>query len=454
MKLPQTFIDRTAPLLGDSFTSFVEALETDSPISIRLNPSKTTRIQDYEKVPWCANGYCLPVRPSFTLDPLLHAGEYYVQEASSMFLEQVVKQYITSPVTMLDLCAAPGGKSTHLVSLLPVDSLLVANEYVRSRGYILAENLQKWGSPNVVVSNNEPKDLGALSSFFDAILVDAPCSGEGMFRKDAGAIDEWSVANVENCVLRQRALLTDVWSALRTDGVLIYSTCTYNREENEDTVKWIMDELGAELLPVQIDEAWGITITDYGSRFYPHKTKGEGFFMSVLRKTEVEHTTRIKPEKQTVKLTKQQLDLKAYLLQPEKYTISLLHDKVIALPSIHAEKVSFLMKKLRLLHAGICLAEPKGKDMIPQQGLALSTALDRTACEVAELDWRTALSYLRTENIVLPDSAKGFVLVCYKNQPLGWVKNLGNRCNGLYPSEWRIRMNIPTDAKEQIVING
>lgn len=454
MRLPQTFIDRTTPLLGNSFSAFVEALESDIPISIRTNPAKINQPLQYEKIPWCSSGYYLPTRPSFTLDPLLHAGVYYVQEASSMFLEQVVKQYITTPVTMLDLCAAPGGKSTHLISILPADSLLVANEYVRSRAYILTENLQKWGSPNVVVSNNNPRELGVLSSFFDAMLVDAPCSGEGMFRKDAGAIDEWSVANVENCVLRQRDLLSDAWSCLKQDGILIYSTCTYNREENEDTVKWIMDELGAELLSVQVDEAWGITCSDYGYRFYPHKTKGEGFFMAVLRKTETEQIMRVKPEKQVLRITKQQLDFKAYLLEPDNYMLSLLGEKLVALPNKSADKVGVLMKKLKLLQAGLNLAETKGKDMIPEAGLALSTALNKRTCEIAEVNWHNALSYLRTENIVLSDAPKGYVLICYKGYPLGWVKNLGNRCNGLYPSEWRIRMNIPTDAIKYDLIHN
>ena len=452
MRLPQAFIDRTLPLLGNSFPSFVEALEKDSPTCIRLNPFKNPQDVAYEKVPWCANGYYLPSRPLFTLDPLFHAGAYYVQEASSMFLEQVVKQHITGSITMLDLCAAPGGKSTHLVSLLDADSLLVANEYVRSRAYVLAENIQKWGSSNVVASNNTPKDMGELSSFFDAILVDAPCSGEGMFRKDAGAIDEWSVANVENCVIRQRSLLEDVWPSLKTGGILIYSTCTYNREENEDAVKWMIDELGAELLPVEIDEAWGITTSDFGYRFYPHKTKGEGFFMAVLRKTSNEKTIRIKPEKQTVNLNKQQLELNKQLLHPENYIINLIKEKVFAIPKAHIDSISFLLKKLKILYVGIGLAQIKGKDLIPEPGFALSFELNMDACEIAEVDYRTALAFLRTENIVLPNSAKGYVLVCYKNKALGWVKNLGNRCNSIYPSEWRIRMNIPPDVIENSVL--
>ncbi|MBN1463866.1 MAG: rRNA cytosine-C5-methyltransferase [Paludibacteraceae bacterium] len=448
MKLPQAFINRTALLLGDSFSLFVDALQLPAPTSIRINPAKIFHTPQLEQVPWSSRGYYLPERPLFTLDPLLHAGAYYVQEASSMFLEQIVKLYIPQAVKMLDLCAAPGGKTTHLLSLLHPDSLLVANEYVRSRAYILSENIQKWGHSNVLVSNNQPEDFTPLSSFFDAVLVDAPCSGEGMFRKDAGAIEEWSVANVEKCVARQRSLLKDVWPSLKNEGILIYSTCTYNRDENEHAVKWIMEELGAELLSVKIDEAWGVTPTDFGYRFYPHKTKGEGLFMAVLRKTNTEQCLRIKTDKKKISFTKQQLDVEPFIVQSQNYVFQNFGNKIIAFPSYQADSIQFLLKQLQVLQVGIFLMECKGKDLIPQAGLALSVSLNRTNCETAALDWHTALLYLRNENIQLPSSPKGFVLVCYKNKALGWVKNLGNRCNSLYPSEWRIRMTIPPDAIE------
>ncbi|MDR3704860.1 MAG: rRNA cytosine-C5-methyltransferase [Paludibacteraceae bacterium] len=447
MILPPNFIARTKPLLGDDFEPFCQALEAEKPISIRLNRWKSDHRPAYESVPWCRDGYYLPTRPLFTLDPLLHAGLYYVQEASSMFLEQVLTQHITEPVRMLDLCAAPGGKSTHLSSLLPENSLLVSNEYVRSRAYILAENLQKWGNPNTLVCNNTPEDLGRLASFFDAMLVDAPCSGEGMFRKDAGAIEEWSVQNVQTCVQRQKELLQAVWPALKQDGILIYSTCTYNRDEDEEQVKWICEELGAELLTVQMDEACGITATDCGYRFYPHKTKGEGFFISVLRKTATERVSRVKPEKQNTKLTKEQLAVKKYCLHPDDYQCVELQEAIALLPNRHAEAMLFLNKNLRVLYAGIKAGVWKGKSFLPDVALALSTELNKNECTIAEVDLHTALSFLRTENIVLPDSEHGIVLLTFKGHALGWVKNLGNRCNSMYPNEWRIRMNLPAELE-------
>lgn len=241
-------------------------------------------------VPWCREGYYLSGRPSFTFDPLFHAGCYYVQEASSMFLEQALRQYVHEPVTMLDLCAAPGGKSTLARSVLPEGSLLVANEVMRNRSQVLAENLIKWGNPGVIVTNNDPADFTELGSLFDVILTDVPCSGEGMFRKDEVAVQEWSIENVDTCWQRQRRILRDIWPCLKTGGLLVYSTCTYNREENEDNVAWITQELGAEVLPLEIQPDWHITGNLIGTefpvyRFLPHKTTGEGLFMAVLRKT-------------------------------------------------------------------------------------------------------------------------------------------------------------------------
>ena len=258
-----------------------KALETKPPTSVRVN-DKIAYQPSSENVAWCKSGYYLDERPLFTADPLFHAGVYYVQEASSMFLEQAVKQYFPMADTVLDLCAAPGGKSTLLSQTLAESSLLVSNEIIRSRAYILAENLIKWGNPNVVVTNNEPKDFAILGGFFDAIVIDAPCSGEGMFRKDAGAVEEWSEYNVTLCAARQTEIVSSVWDALKTDGILVYSTCTFNREENEENVQWICNELGAEVLSIDLQGNSDITKSDFGYRFYPHKTKGEGFFISVL----------------------------------------------------------------------------------------------------------------------------------------------------------------------------
>ncbi len=453
MTLPPLFIECTKNLLGTDWDQFLQVLQAETPVSIRLNKAKIPENLSYEKVLWCETGYYLPERPVFTLDPLFHAGTYYVQEASSMFLEHVIRQYVDSPVRVLDLCAAPGGKSTHLASLLSERSLLVSNEYVRPRAHILSENLIKWGFNNNLVCNNKPEELGKLFSFFDVMLVDAPCSGEGMFRKDRGAIDEWSVENVDNCVVRQHKLLSEVWSALKKDGILIYSTCTYNRKENEETVRWIINELGAELLPVTIDDSWGITSTDGGYRFYPHKIKGEGFFISVLRKTTEEQVVKIKSGKLAEKASKEQQGLKEYIRQDTDFKIISHIEKFIFIQQNFVDEFSFLAKKLRVLHFGTTIGEWKGKQFIPDAALALSVHLNKESCLVADVDRLTALSFLRTENIVLPNVPQGMVLITYKNQPLGWVKNLGNRCNSLFPDNWRIRMNIPANTKENQIIS-
>ncbi|MDR1679663.1 MAG: rRNA cytosine-C5-methyltransferase [Prevotellaceae bacterium] len=442
MNLPEAFIRRTQPLLGKEFDDFCAALQAVPPVSVRLNTLKSEQAVSPERVPWCDTGYYLPTRPVFTLDPRFHGGAYYVQEASSMFVEQVLRQFVNRPVHALDLCAAPGGKSTHLAALLPEGSLLVSNEIVRSRAYILAENIAKWGAPHCVVTNNAPEDFGELSSMFDVVLVDAPCSGEGMFRKDAGAITEWSEHNVELCAARQRQLLQAAWATLAEGGLLIYSTCTFNREENEEQVEWICRELGAEKLSIEINPAWGVSVTNGGYRFYPHKTRGEGFFISALRKTASESPFRIKASKHADKFSKEQLALKSFVVSPEKYSLQLLGERFALFPAEHCELINFLQKKLRVFHAGVPLGLWKGKNFVPDAAPALSTALDKSQFVVAEVDTDTALRFLRTENIALPDTATGIVLVSYKGLGLGWVKNLGNRCNSLYPNEWRIRMNI------------
>ena len=268
MNLPASFIDYTRALLGnEEYEKLAAALQQEPPVSIRINKLRMkeeglSSLTDssarfsFNKVPWASDGYYLDERLTFTFDPLFHAGCYYVQEASSMFVEQVLRQYVESPVVMLDLCAAPGGKSTHARSVLPEGSLLVANEVIRNRSQVLAENLTKWGHPDVVVTNNDPADFSALPSFFDVILTDVPCSGEGMFRKDPVAVEEWSPENVEICWQRQRRIIADIWPCLKPGGILIYSTCTYNSKEDEENVCWIQQEFGAELLPLEVQDEW------------------------------------------------------------------------------------------------------------------------------------------------------------------------------------------------------
>ena len=394
MKLPEAFEYRTKTILGDEFPEFLEALNGNVPTSVRVNNKIKYEPSD-KKVSWCKSGYYLDERPLFTADPLFHAGVYYVQEASSMFLEQVVRQHFSTAETVLDLCAAPGGKSTLLSQTLSQNSLLVSNEIVRSRAYILAENLIKWGNPNVVVSNNEPKDFARLSGYFNAVLIDAPCSGEGMFRKDAGAIEEWSEYNVKSCVERQRNIVSSVWDGLKEDGY----------------------------------------------RFYPHKTKGEGFFISVLRKTSVPNN--LFKHKKADKYEEKPFVVDALeLIQSEFWFITKENNYIKAYDKKRLKDFRLLNKYLKCMYSGVLLGEMKGNDFIPSANIALSKILNKSSVNSVELDYESAISFLRKDSILLSESKRGYVLVCYKGLGLGWVKNLGNRCNNLYPHEWRIRMKL------------
>lgn len=442
MNLPEPFVSRTQELLKEELPAFLDALDYPSPVSVRVN-DKMEYLPSDDTVKWCDAGYYLAERPVFTLDPLLHAGVYYVQEASSMFLQQALNQFVVPQSVVLDLCAAPGGKSTLISQYLNRDGILVSNEIIRNRAYILAENLIKWGNDTVLVSNNEPKDFQRLPSFFDAVVVDAPCSGEGMFRKDTGAVNEWNEQNVMMCARRQREILTDVWDTLKKDGILIYSTCTYNREENEENVSWMETKLGAELLRLNTDAFPEITVSDKGYRFFPHKTRGEGFFLSVLRKTTDAPSLRIKKQdKRQQKSEFNETELKNRLIEPENWKIYTDNNMISAFRTKFSDKVELLKSNLHIMHYGITLCEIKGRDLIPHTSLALSKSIQLENVLQAEVELRDALLFLKKETINLSEAEKGFVLIKYRNMPLGWVKNLGNRCNNLYPNEWRIRMKI------------
>ena len=442
MNLPEPFVSRTQELLKEELPAFLDALDYPSPVSVRVN-DKMEYLPSDDTVKWCDAGYYLAERPVFTLDPLLHAGVYYVQEASSMFLQQALNQFVVPQSVVLDLCAAPGGKSTLISQYLSTDGILVSNEIIRNRAYILAENLIKWGNDTVLVSNNEPKDFQRLPSFFDAVVVDAPCSGEGMFRKDTGAVNEWNEQNVMMCARRQRDILMDVWDTLKKDGILIYSTCTYNREENEENVSWMETKLGAELLRLNTDAFPEITVSDKGYRFFPHKTRGEGFFLSVLRKTSDAPSLRImKQDKRQQKSEFNETELKNRLIEPENWKIYTDNNMISAFRTKFSDKVEMLKSNLHIMHYGITLCEIKGRDLIPHTSLALSKSIQLENVLQAEVELRDALLFLKKETINLSEAEKGFVLIKYRNMPLGWVKNLGNRCNNLYPNEWRIRMKI------------
>ena len=408
----------------ERFNRFMEAFNEEAPTSIRLNSQKMRneelgmRNDDYSAiensqidVPWCKEGYYLEGRPQFTFDPLFHAGCYYVQEAASMFITHILRTVLSlltshlSPLNILDLCAAPGGKSTAMRSVLPEDCVLVSNEPIPTRAQILLENIMKWGGPNCIVTNNYPRDFKKAKARFDLILCDVPCSGEGMFRKDPATISEWSPQNVEKCWRLQREIVSDAWDCLNPDGILIYSTCTLNTKENEENVRWIIDEYDAELIEIPTDPSWNITgsrLEGFDApvyRFIPGITRGEGLFICALRKMRNEE-------------------------------LGVRNDNYLASP-----KTAY-----RSNH--------NSSFLIPHSSLKiLSPDLPQGEHPHVPLSYSEALKYLRGEALVLPaDTPKGIIDVTYEGFVLGPVKNIGNRANNLYPKPWRIKTtHLPTE---------
>ena len=464
MNLPEDFIRETRQLMGENrFNRFLGAFYKEAPTSIRLNPrllrseecgvwSENTPAADqttpcpsysggentlqgnhnsplgsplategtqefsilnsqFDKVPWCSEGFYLSGRPQFTFDPLFHAGCYYVQEAASMFITHVIKwimdngqwtmeapannyplSIINYPLQVLDLCAAPGGKSTAMRTVLPKGSILMSNEPIPTRAQILLENITKWGWPDCIVTNNYPRDFRKAKMTFDLILCDVPCSGEGMFRKDPATISEWSLQNVEKCWRLQREIVANAWECLNPGGILIYSTCTYNIKENEENVRWILETYDAEALTIPTDPSWNITgslLPGFDApvyRFIPGITRSEGLFMCVLRKfggTEVRGYGGARYDYRQIK--------------------------------------------------GLSILVPP---------------LPRTPVPpTIDLSYQDALKYLRGEALVLPaDTPRGIVTVTYKGVPLGPAKNIGPRANNLYPKPWRIKTtHLPTE---------
>ena len=410
MHLPEDFIRHTREIMGDElFNRFLDALDKEPPVSIRLNPLKLTGIEGGEQVPWCQYGFYLESRPQFTLDPRLHQGAYYVQEASSMFVHHVLSQWVTSAVTMLDLCAAPGGKTTCAIAALPRGSMVYANEPIHKRAQVLSENIQKWLSDTnekdlatrVVTTNSYPKDYSKSNITFDVILCDVPCSGEGMFRKDPNAIKEWSTAKVRQCQQLQQSIVEDAWRCLRPGGLLIYSTCTLNTIENEQNIQWILDNFNCEVLPVSTSPEWHITgslLKGFDQpvyRFIPGTSRGEGLFMAAIRKGQEEGSKRI--DKWSKKSS-------------HNYELCTMNSK-LSTPALTILEPTFLND--------------------------LHEAADAPRIEIARPQ---AISYLRREAITLPpDTPRGIVMLTYEGNALGLAKNIGNRANNLYPKEWRIR---------------
>lgn len=438
-KLPEGF--------SCDFDGLAEALLGEPEVSVRVNRSKNVGVPDRaDKVPWCDSGYYLESRQAFTFDPAMHQGLYYVQDASSMITSWVVSRLAAAagrPVNYLDACAAPGGKTTAAIDALPEGSVTVANEYVYARAEVLKETLAKWGAPRVIVTRGDTSRIAKLGEVFDIITADVPCSGEGMFRKDAEARAQWSPHLVEECAALQREIIDNLWEALRPGGYMIYSTCTFNRRENEDMLQYMTGTLGAEHVDLEIPDSWGIPERDGCMHFLPGRTRGEGLTMTVVRKPGVLPDADRIPEKPS----KAPAQVKDWVKIAADMDLREADGRVTLVT--RSPLLKAVERRCDVISAGTEIAEIKGRDYIPRQPLAMSVMLNRGVFPEYEVDYTTAIAYLRREAVTLDNAPRGYVLLTYRGQPLGWVKNIGNRANNLYPQAWRIMSSyIPEDTPQ------
>lgn len=446
--LPQDFATSLSTVLDSTQSAqLIEALEGESPVSVRFNPFKLSQQPEGERIAWSRYGYMLDRRPSFTLDPMFHGGAYYVQEASSMFIEHLFRQGVenTEGIKVLDLCAAPGGKTTLLSTLVGLEGLVVANEVIRPRAMTLSDNVRKWGLGNVVVTNNDPSHFEGLHHYFDVIAVDAPCSGEGMFRKSEDSRNEWSPESVNLCAQRQRRILSDIWASLKPGGVLIYSTCTFNRTENEENIAWLTKQYDCEGIEIDVPENWGIVCGNEQGigtyRFYPHRVKGEGFFAAIIRKCEAKVHTRLPKARRTVfsQPTKGKIaEISRWVNQPEFMQFATVGTNIFGYYRDMYPAVKTLSESLSVVYSGVMMGQVFGTQLKPEHSLALFHDLSPNTVSCVELELDEILNYLRKQDIDPGQLAQGINLLCYEGLPIGWVKRIGQRANNLYPKELRI----------------
>lgn len=454
-QLPEKFVATlTAELGAEECQALCAALDSPATVAIRLHPDKPSTAADGARpIAWSDGGYYLDERPSFTTDPAFHAGAYYVQEPSSQFVGYLLRPIIERMprLRLLDLCAAPGGKSTLYSSLVGCDGLVVANEINRQRAAVLADNVRKWGVGNVAVTNNDPAHFAGFEQWFDVVAVDAPCSGEGMFRKTPEARDEWNDGSVAMCADRQLKILQDIWPTLRADGTIIYSTCTFNRTEDEGLLERFSEWVGEDELEaadeVVVGDDWGIVCSRIGVwqtfRFMPHRAEGEGFFAAIARKSsnaggksrnpKSRKTIFSAPDKKSV------TELERWVKEPKQMKWTAINDTYYGYYASHADDMRVLAESMTVIHSGVCMGQIfKGK-LKPEHSLAMFTGLNTSAIPTVEVSREMALDYLRRGDIgVTEQMVEGINLLCYEGLPLGWIKRVGNRSNNLYPNSLRI----------------
>jgi len=454
--LPASFISRMKNTLGDEFDLFISSFQNSPPISLRINPQKEMDLfKREEKVPWNKKGYYLQSRPEFVFDPLIHGGAFYVQEASSMFIENFPD--FSKDLRILDLCAAPGGKSTSLLSSMSSGSILFSNEMVHQRAQVLYENLVKWGSPNVVVTYNKPEKYLSFTNYFDVVLVDAPCSGEGLFRKSPKYISEWRENKAGQCSLVQRNILDIAFSLVKEKGILIYSTCTFSPLENEEIVKWFYGKYKGYISPHHLDipTEWNIKEelmeTGDGKRqeifkFYPHRLKGEGFFVTAFIKDKViknDHFLIYRQEKTKVadQLIKKEVEKFAEI--PRNYSLICQEEKVFAIPSYYYREIVKASTTLNVLKSGVLMGTFNKRNgiFIPSHELVLSPFIKK-GLPFINLEKTEAIKFLKKEEINASGSEgfeNGWIIAKYSGLAIGWLKKSDKRLNNFYPKEWKIR---------------
>ncbi|HWR23935.1 MAG TPA: RsmF rRNA methyltransferase first C-terminal domain-containing protein [Feifaniaceae bacterium] len=431
MYLPPAFEARMRALLGEEYPAYRRALEEPPRRGLRVNTLKTgveefIRKAELPLAPTglVPEGFLVPEElPRIGAHPLHRAGLFYMQEPSAMRAAALLKP--TPGMRVLDLCAAPGGKAGQLAAYLKGRGILVANEVVPSRAAVLTGTLERLGVRNALVTNMQPEPLcNILKGYFDAVLVDAPCSGEGMFRKEPQAIADWSVSHVEACALRQAGILDAAAAALRRGGRLVYSTCTFSKEENEDTVRAFLAR-HPEFAPL------------HEERHFPHTGVGEGHFIALLQKEGGDEqpdfpAASIKPLSKEVKAAWEAFVEQTMTEPPEGVPLLLPDGRLMLLP----EEMPANFDRLFLRNAGVHAADDKNGRFTPAHALALAYPAEAFRLKI-ELDEEELTAYFLGNTLNIPEEGTGFAAVLAKGHPVGWGKVVQEVLKNHYPKGLR-----------------